>query len=55
MSPDDPAWPQILEALQMARRHANYHDVNADAEFLLKTALEVVPYLTESENDDANE
>ena len=55
MSPDDPAWPQVLEALQMARRHANHHDVAADAVYLLKTAAEIIPYLTESEIDDENE
>lgn len=53
MNADDPAWPQILEALQMARRHANHHDVNADAQYLLETAAEIAPYL--SEDDDDNE
>lgn len=51
---DHPAWPQIIEALLMARRHAIQKDVNADAEFLLKTAIEVVPYL-KSEDYDENE
>ena len=53
MNSDDPAWPQILEALNMARRHANHYDIAADAVFLLTTAAEIAPYL--SENDDENE
>jgi len=53
MTSDDPAWPQILEALNMARRHANHYDIAADAVYLLKTAAEIAPYL--SEKDDDNE
>ena len=52
MSPSDPAWPAIMEALTLARRHANHHDVNADAQYLLETAAEIAPYLSETENDD---
>ena len=54
MIEDHPAWPAILEALLMARRHAIQTDANADAEYLLKTAAEVAPYL-KSENDDDDE
>ena len=52
MSPSDPAWPAIMEALTLARRHANHHDVNADAQYLLETAAEIAPYLSETEDDD---
>ena len=52
MIEDHPAWPAILEALLMARRHAIQKDVVADAEYLLKTAVEVVPYLKSETNDD---
>ena len=51
---DHPAWPQIMEALLMARRHAIQTDANTDAEYLLKTAAEVAPYL-KSEDYDENE
>jgi hypothetical protein len=51
---EDPAWPAIYEALLMARRHANHHDIAADAVYLLTTAAEIIPYLSES-NDDDNE
>ena len=52
MIEDHPAWPAILEALLMARRHAIQKDVVADAEYLLKTATEVVPYLKSETDDD---
>ena len=52
MNSDDPAWPQVLEALQMARRHANHYDIAADADFLLTTAAEIAPYLSEQEHDE---
>jgi len=52
MSPDDPAWPQVMEALSMARRHANNNDVAADAVYLLTTAAEIAPYLSEKDDDD---
>jgi hypothetical protein len=52
MMEDHPAWPTILESLLMARRHAIQKDVNADAEYLLKTAAEVAPYLMSEDNDD---
>ena len=36
----------------MARRHANHHDVAADAVYLLTTAAEIAPYLSEKDDDD---
>lgn len=52
MIEDHPAWPAILEALLMARRHAIQTDANADAEYLLKTAAEVAPYLKSEDYDE---
>ena len=41
-----------MEALTLARRHANHHDVNADAQYLLETGGRDRPLLERDREDD---